>query len=172
MAVLEAAQSRYFTSNPIKEVHKDFIKASHLNRRRVRLAKDYTLIIRTIFTKIFKEIVTNGYEFKYKNLGVFSCIKYLPSSIITKKGTVFTNKPVNFPATFKIRKETGNNKLFVYYDNYETGGYTFKVIWDKGINRFTNQSYYVLKLHKTLKKWLYERIVDGTITARVIDIKI
>ena len=82
MAVVAATQSRYFISNPIKVIHKDFIKSSHLNRRRVKLARDYTIIIKTLFTKIFKEIVTNGYEFKYRALGIFYCAKYLPSSII------------------------------------------------------------------------------------------
>ena len=172
MARLTSTENRYFNSFSIMNLHQDFIKQSNLNRRRLTKAKMYTDIITTLFRKIFNEVVSEGYEFKFRGLGKFICVKYLPKTKIIKGNKVYTNKPVNLHETFKLRRETGNPKLWVFFDNKESGGYTYKLLWDKTETAFINQSLYVLKLTKVLKQEIFNRVSNGTILARTIDIKI
>lgn len=168
----ERIRGTFFCHNRVDKLHIDFVTKSPLRRRQVPNPKAYRTIIKLLFTKIFKEIVLEGYIFHFRHLGKFSCIKYLPKIKQKEDGTIITNKPVNFPATFKARRETGNNKLFVYFDNRETGGYTFKVLWDKTRAHFVNKNSYVLKLEKDLKKWFNEQIKLETIQANIIDVKL
>ena len=106
----------------------------------------YTNILVALFSKIYKYIIFEGYEFVFRKLGRFYAIKYLPAFKEMDDGFIKTNKPVNFPATFKLRRETGDNKRYVYFDNEETGGYSVKVIWDKSHTIFPNMTFFTFKL--------------------------
>lgn len=169
---MSRVRGTYFSHNRMRVMHADFIKKAQLNRRKVATPKVYRDIIKRIFFKVFREIVLEGYEFSLTGLGKFMCVKYLPKIKITEDGRVITNKPVDFPATYKARKETGNNKLFVYFDNRETGGYTFKVLWDTAHTNFKNKTFYVLKLEKDLKKWFNKQIITGDVPARIINVNL
>ena len=162
----------HFSHNKIRYMHLDFMQRSPLNRRKVSSAKLYRDILKLLFNKIFKEIVTGGYEFQYRKLGKFLCIKFLPKVKELKCGKIITNKPINYPATFKARNESGNRKLYVYFDNNETGGYAYKVLWDVTRSHFTNKFAYKLKLQKELKKWFHKQILSGEVQARLVEVNI
>ena len=162
----------YFASNKIRVLHNSFIRESSLNRRQVAKASLYRAIIKSIFTKVLHKIIYDSYEFTYRKLGSFQFIKFLPKIKLTEEGKVITNKPVNFKETLKARKESGNPRLFVYHDNEETGGFTYRVIWDKTRTAFRNKTFYVFKLDRGLKALIHEQILNGAVQARTVDIKL
>ena len=153
-------------------MHADFIQKSSLNRRQVSTPKTYRTILKLLFTKLFREVVLEGYELTLKGLGKLLCIKYLPTMKITEEGKVITNKPVNFPATYKARKATGNKTLMVYFDNRDTGGYTFKIKWDTMHTNFKNKTFYMFKLEKDLKKWFNQQIITGSVPAKIVNVNL
>lgn len=162
----------YFASNRIRALHNSFIRESSLNRRQVAKASLYRDIMKAIFVKIFYKIIYDSYEFTYNKLGTFSLIKFVPKIKLTDKGQVITNKPVNFKETLKARKESGNNKLFVYHDNEETGGFTYRINWDRIRTNFRNKTFYVFKVDRGLKSIMHKQILKGNVAARTIDIKL
>lgn len=164
----ERLRGWYFPYNNLEKMHREFVRESPLNRRSVPTYTVYRKIIVALFKAIFTEIILNGYEFHFRKLGKFYCAKYLPYVTFSKNGKVITNKNMNFAETYKIRKETGNHKLVIYYDNRDTGGYIFKIQWDLSHTHFVNKTLYKFKLEKQLQVQFNAAINSGQARARII----
>lgn len=162
----------YHISNKLRTMYSHFVKGSTYNKTLVPTEKLYFAIAKALFNAIFLEIVTNNYEFKFRKLGRFTCAKYLPSMREAEDGTILTTKRVDWNNTFKARYETGNQKLKVYFDNEETGGFIYKIIWTKAFTPFTNGTFYRFSLARPLRTILNEHIKARTATAILIDVKI
>jgi len=165
-------RSHYMASNKMEDMHGSFIKINNLNRRRVPKAKLYNEILTVLFSKIFKAIILEGYEFRFRNLGMFSLIKFKPKIKLNKDGKIITNKNINFKESYKLRKETGNRDLWVYFDNKETGGFIYKMLWDLSSASFINNTFYKFQLAEVWKKLIHTSAVNGTAMARTIDVKL
>lgn len=172
MGVKQGTRRTSKTAMRLESVYKSFIRSSDSNKKALKNQTMYTNILVTLFNKIFHYIIYEGYEFTYRKLGTFSCIKYLPSVRETESGYLVSNKPIDFAATSRKRKETGNSKLYVYYDNSRTGGYIYKVIWDKSRTAFLNMTYYRFALQRNLRKLLSEAAISGEAMARHVDFKV
>jgi hypothetical protein len=168
---MSTPRKTYKITKKMKYFHLKFKQSSHLNRRRVPAQPLYTQILFEIFTKIFKEIILNGYEFKFYNLGVFKCVKYIPQ-IKYKDGEIVTNKPINIPETIRIRKETGKKNIVIYYDNAESNGFTYRFLWDTSMASFINRLSYKFKLYRPHKASLHKAIKDDTATASLITLNV
>ncbi len=172
MGVKQGTRRTSKTDMSIEKVYKSFINSSEKNKQDLSNQTRYTSILVALFNRIFHYIIYEGYEFTYRKLGTFSCIKYLPSVRETNNGYLVSNKPIDFAATSKKRKETGNNKIYVYYDNSRTGGYTYKVIWDKSRTSFLNMTFYKFALQRNLRKLLSNAAISGEAMARHVDFKV
>jgi hypothetical protein len=157
-----------FISNSPRAMHKDFVQESSINRRAVKDETAYRKILSVLFIKIFHEIIFNGYEFHFRRLGKFLCIRFLPEVKINAEGKVVTNKRVNYSESFKVRRETGDFTKMVYFDNRETGGYIYKMEWDNTHSHFENKTYYRFKMENSLKKLFNASLTNNTLTARIV----
>jgi hypothetical protein len=162
----------YPAATSIKALHLDFMRKSPVHRREVPLGATYHKVLKTLFGKIFNEIVFNGYMFKFRKLGKFYAVKYMPTIKETEDGKIITNKPVDFPSTYRVRRETGDNTLMVYFDNEATGGLTYKLVWDTSVTRFINKTFYKFSLQKELKSIFSKAVLAGEVRATLINIKI
>lgn len=162
----------YSISNRLRLMYSNFVKGSAYNRHLVPTEKLYFAIIKKLFELIFHEIILNGYEFRFRKLGRFSCVKYLPSIRETEDGKILTTKRVDWKNTFKARYETGNRTLKVYFDNETTGGFIYKIIWIKAFTPFTNGTFYRFSLSRPLRAIFNSYIQSEDVLATLIDIKI
>lgn len=165
-------RGHYPTSNSIRATHLDFIQKSQLNRREVSSPALYRKIIEVLFSKIFKAILYDGYVFRYKKLGQFLAVMFYPSVREEEDGRIVTNKPINYPATYKLRRETGDKTLKVYFDNEDTGGLIYRIIWDTSRVHFTNKSFYSFSLNRTIRGLFSKEAKAGNIMATLVNFKI
>lgn len=162
----------YKITNRIRFTHLSFMRASSLNRREVSDGAMYNKILALLFKKIFEEIIYQGYNFRYRKLGKFLAVMFYPTVREDEEGRIITNKPVDYPSTFRLRRETGNNKLKVYFDNEDTGGLVYKVMWETSTAHFTNKSFYSFSLNAGLKDIFSAAVKTGKVRATLVNFKV
>jgi len=129
----------------------------------------FNAVLRYIFLSIFNKVMLDGYEFRYREIGTFSLIKYLPSYKLKEDGTIYTNNIVDVRATVALRRE-GDKEAVVYYDNSERGDYIYRFYWTKG--SVENLRYFKFALFKPLRKLFVEYIFSGKALAREVHFKL
>lgn len=162
----------YKITNRIRFTHLSFMRASSLNRREVPDGAMYNKILALLFRKIFDEIIYQGYNFRYRKLGKFLAVMFYPTVREDDDGKIITNKPVDYPTTFRLRRETGNKDLKVYFDNEDTGGLVYRVMWDTSTAHFTNKSFYSFSLNGNLKKIFSAAVKSNLVRATLVNFKV
>lgn len=116
-------------------------------------------IRREIADKFFDylfEIMLQGHKIKLpKRLG-YLYIVGRKKNVYIKGDNVFS-KMINWKETNKLwaeKPETKEQKLFVYYDNYHSSGFSYSLQWDKEKCLITNKIFYKAFLMPKRRKQL------------------
>jgi len=165
-------RNRYKTHNTMQVVYRDFIKGSPTNKLTVSNQTLYSQILYNVFRKIVEYMLFKSYEYKMDKLGKFSIIKYLPEIKETEDGRIITNKVLDIHSTKEAIKETGNNKIRVYYDNEATGGYIYRMNWDNNHFAFPNMTFYKFSFSRPLRSYMKDRILENKVVAKIVDFKL
>lgn len=114
----------------------------------------YSLILKTFFDIVIKKIITEMYQFKFPNIGLFYLIKQKQKLCKDKNGKLVVHASVNWPETKKAGKK-------IYYLNPHTNRYVYKISWDKSVIDFLNKRFYSFRLQTKHKQYLHSVIMNA-----------
>jgi len=125
--------------------------------------KDFKNIF-TIFNKeLTKEIIEKGKVKLPKRFGEIEIIKKKREVYINKEGVVINNKPIDWKATkdlWAINDEAKENKVLIRHNNKHTGGYVFRIAYNKKVAKYKNKSVYFFKPVRDFSRSINKRIKD------------
>lgn len=117
-----------------------------------------------IFNKeLTKEIINKGKVKLPKRFGEIEIVKKKREVYINKDGVVINNKPIDWKATndlWKSNEEAKNNKVLIRHSNKHTGGYVFRIFYNKSVAKYKNKSVYFFKPVRNFSRSINKRIRD------------
>lgn len=123
----------------------------------------FSNILRNI-NKAVSEKVLDGYVFKMPSrLGIIKLSKK-KEWVGMKDGKAVTNRPIDYRATkilWDSDPEAKEQKKLVRFINKHTGGWIYKIMWDRFTANFVNKAVYTMQVNRTLKRELAKRIFEG-----------
>jgi len=131
-----------------------------LNKENKLTQRQHTLIIKTFFTIVVREMVNNMYRFHFIGLGWFYLIKTFQEVKLDPEGKVVFNACIDWSSTKDIISRLGNKKR-VKFLNEHTNGYTYSILWYKKHTKFTNRSFYSFELCRNVKRYMAKTIFSN-----------
>ena len=128
-------------------------------------------ISRSQFNKIISEFNKEYSQYLIENLevnlpfrlGRLEMIKNKRGVYLDKNGNVINNKPINWKATkdlWESDPKMKEKKVLVRHNNTHTGGYVFKIKYNKKRAVYPNKSIYFFKPVREVSRSINKRISD------------
>lgn len=132
--------------------------------------KEYSLILKTVGEHIVNYITTGMEIMLPYGVGILVVKRYKYEPRI-KDGKL--KSLINFGETQKLRlanPDIDPSTLKVYYDNYHTNGYVFKLVYQKKFFKFKNKIYISYIASRNIKRTLAHNIKNNNIDFNKIPI--
>jgi len=125
--------------------------------------KEFKNIYSLFNIELVKEVIEKGQIKLPKRFGQIEIIKKERKVYINKEGVVINNKPINWKATkdlWKENKEAKINKILIRHNNKHTGGFVFRIFYNKNIGKYKNKTVYFFKPVRDFSRSITKRIND------------
>jgi len=144
----------------INDYYKYFIsKYPNSNMDKKEFKKIYSLFNK----EMVNEIIEKG-SFKLpKRFGQIEIIKKKREVYINKEGCVINNKPIDWKATKDLwnnNKEAKEKKVLIRHNNKHTGGFVFRIFYNKNVGKYKNKTVYFFKPVRDFSRSITKRIND------------
>lgn len=96
-------------------------------------------------------------------LGKIEILKQLRKRYLNDDGKLINTNPVNWKKTnelWELDEEAKNKKILIRFDNRHTGGYVFRIFYNKSNAIYKNKRLYFFQPIRTLKRSISTRIND------------
>lgn len=155
----------------------DFGTNDYYKHYKDSLTKYQNPVSRKVYGEILKEFngfvrdgLSNkgiGYVFPH-GLGRMELRKSKQEVFIDDNGDVKNFLPVNWKETRKLWNENPaakEKKVKIKYTNEHTGGYTFRIVYQRSRANYKNKSVYKIRFNREMKRNLSKSIFQGRIDA-------
>lgn len=120
--------------------------------------KEYTKILKMFFNIVLRKMILDLFKFNFPGLGYFYIIKRKQVHKVDSDGKLKVDAVVNWIATNKLQKKTGDKSKFVYYLNEHTFNNIYRFKWDKTKYHFVNKKFYSFSRSRNAKQILFKYI--------------
>ena len=116
------------------------------------------------YNKYVASILIEALEIKLPfKLGKIEILKELRKLYLNDEGKVINTNPVNWKSTLDLwskNQEAKDKKILIRFNNKHTGGYVFRIYYNKKTAVFKNKKVYFFQPVRILKRSIATRIND------------
>lgn len=122
-------------------------------------------LIAGMFNEKLKDAVIQGKEVRLpKGLGKLRVQGYIPKRKVNEETGEITGLPIDWKSTKALWEKNLSDKQAktkIYYLNTHTGGYTYKIVWDKAFAPLKYKRFYSFSAMRGFKNSVAQKILIG-----------